>query len=344
MLRSRLMYLLEKFETDRLTQAEQTELDKWFYEVSGQHRSSEGSITEEKITALSEEVWKEIQSRIGKTDTTSGKPIVRNFLRWVAAAILLLGIGGSMLFVNKEIGRVKSNSQSAERNNNIVNNMNTTQRFRLTDCSVIDLASGSQISYSSAFGRTKRSIELKGMAYFSVEKGQQLPFVVKTGSVSTTALGTSFTIDSRQEGTTLIKLHTGKVSVEFNKVDQAATPVIMHPGDSLQMNTITGKASLTIAKNISKQPVSNAKPPVPGPLLKSGYSATFNQTALPVVLKQIGEGYQIHVNLDSTELSDLYFTGKIKETDQLGTIIRRLEILHNLRIKINNKELVIQKK
>ncbi|MDR2763996.1 MAG: FecR family protein [Tannerella sp.] len=69
-------------------------------------------------------------------------------------------------------------------------------QMKLQDGSVVWLNAGSRIEYDSYFGKTNRTCTLSGEAYLEVEKNADLPFVVKTGTVTVTVLGTRFNVQA----------------------------------------------------------------------------------------------------------------------------------------------------
>lgn len=86
----------------------------------------------------------------------------------------------------------------------------------LQDGSKVILNSGSTIKYVKNFDSNQRVLELSGEAYFEVAEDQSRPFSVKTGSVTTTALGTTFLISSYENEPLDIALLTGKVAVSID--------------------------------------------------------------------------------------------------------------------------------
>ncbi len=84
----------------------------------------------------------------------------------------------------------------------------------LPDGSKVILNAGSQLSFPKVFEGKKRAVQLQGEAFFDVVKNPERPFVIQSGSIETTVLGTTFNVSSYPE-TDLISVAvvTGKVKV-----------------------------------------------------------------------------------------------------------------------------------
>lgn len=85
----------------------------------------------------------------------------------------------------------------------------------LQDGSKVILNSGSTLKYIKNFESNRRVLELTGEAFFDVAEDKSRPFSVKTGAITTTALGTSFLISSYKDEPLDIALLTGKVEVDI---------------------------------------------------------------------------------------------------------------------------------
>ncbi len=96
----------------------------------------------------------------------------------------------------------------------------------LSDGSKVVLNTNSKLIYPEQFSTEGRSVTLEGEAFFEVSKDVNRPFQVKTKDLITTALGTSFNINTRKEGTH-VALATGKVIVSSQST---ASEVILDPG------------------------------------------------------------------------------------------------------------------
>jgi ferric-dicitrate binding protein FerR (iron transport regulator) len=104
----------------------------------------------------------------------------------------------------------------------------------LQDGSKVILNSGSTLRYVKNFESHQRVLELEGEGYFEVAKDPDRPFMVKTGSVTTTALGTSFNIKAYKNEPLDIFLLTGLVSVQVEMEEPQS--VNLEKGEALQVN------------------------------------------------------------------------------------------------------------
>lgn len=85
--------------------------------------------------------------------------------------------------------------------------------WALPDGSRVVLNAGSSLRYIKDFEADRRALFLEGEAFFEVEKDSLRPFVVYTGTLSTTAVGTSFAISAYTPDSVRVYLLTGKAVV-----------------------------------------------------------------------------------------------------------------------------------
>jgi transmembrane sensor len=103
----------------------------------------------------------------------------------------------------------------------------------LADGSVIKLHSGSSISYQSDF-KSNRTITLNGEAFFQVAKDSLHPFTVRSGTIHTQALGTSFNINYQKRDSTIsVALATGRVKVSQEMKKASVQLAVLEPGQQL---------------------------------------------------------------------------------------------------------------
>ncbi|WP_149525398.1 FecR family protein [Sphingobacterium hotanense] len=103
----------------------------------------------------------------------------------------------------------------------------------LSDGSKVWLNAGSEISYQTDFARENRTIDLKGEAYFEVQKNKNLPFIVRSREQEIRVLGTEFNINAYSDEK-IIKttLKGGSLRVTANKQQ-----TVLKPNQQAQFNT-----------------------------------------------------------------------------------------------------------
>ena len=111
---------------------------------------------------------------------------------------------------------------------------NGKRYIRLQDGSTVLLNEGSQLDYPADFANDKREVALSGEAYFDIRPDAKRPFIVHTGKVNTTVLGTAFNIKAYPEQKQVtVTVTRGKVKVGDNK----KTFGVIVPNESIAVNT-----------------------------------------------------------------------------------------------------------
>ena len=178
-------------------------------------------------------------------------------MRAAVAVCVLLTIGLVWVFLirEKQATAILNNSnKNADRSTAIVRQeVNTTGRekkIQLPDGTLIVLANKSAITYLTPF-TARRNVTLTGKAWFKVAKDKLHPFMVRSGEISTTALGTDFSVTAF-EGTDSItvRLYEGKVVVKAadKAVNTMKKEVYLLPGQEFVYDGQTGNIRSFILK------------------------------------------------------------------------------------------------
>lgn len=140
------------------------------------------------------------------------RKIGKQYLRYAAAIILLLTTSAT-LFLLKKTTKATMVSFTAKPGHR--------QYVQLPDGSAVYLNAGSSIQYPRSFEGKERNITLSGEAFFDVVRNERQPFVVRSGDMLTTVLGTTFNIKAYPgESGISIAVKTGKVSVATSQPSQ----------------------------------------------------------------------------------------------------------------------------
>lgn len=152
--------------------------------------------------------------------TAPAKVIKANRRIWYAAAAVLLAciVGGGYIYLNLGHKAVPYTWESMTATRHLLENVNTSDKpitIALPDGSAVSLAPHSRIGYAGNFDSTvTRDVYLSGEAFFEVTRNPDRPFRVFANEIVTKVLGTSFTVRSFENDTTIqVIVRTGKVTV-----------------------------------------------------------------------------------------------------------------------------------
>ena len=199
------------------------ELDRWqriwSYSVAGfeaqaaeERAWAQGAEAERRAWALGAEAeaqarrmedlaWARVQGRIAEAEG-QGRVIPLNRVRWQRWAAAAAIVGGVLLATRWFIQPRTEHYASA----------GGTLEARLKDSSSVTLSPASSIE--ARMGR-RRSISLKGEAYFEVRRDEARPFVIAAGDVQVTVLGTAFTVSAYDTADIVeVRVRSGRVHVE----------------------------------------------------------------------------------------------------------------------------------
>jgi ferric-dicitrate binding protein FerR (iron transport regulator) len=294
-----------------------------------------------------------------KHDQSQGrKPGVYRFLVRVAIAasvLLVLGLGWVLFFQNKQETPVARNT---EKNTDSVafvvrHEVNTTgkeKRIQLPDGSLIVLANNSEVTYREPF-TNGRNITLKGKAFFKVAKDKTKPFTVFSGAISTTALGTEFTVTTvENKNQIIVRLYEGKVVVKsVNKTNKTMeNDVYLLPGQAFVYGgqTRAKVKEFKVDNAVAPEQIMNKEQAHDDPSLPENEERSyfmFNNQPLAQVFDDLEGLYNVTIIYDKKDIQNLYFIGKYSNADSLETILKRIATLNNLTVTKKDNAYIIGK-
>ncbi|WP_163710064.1 FecR family protein [Mangrovibacterium lignilyticum] len=183
----------------------------------------------------------------------------------------------------------------------------------LPDGSKVWLNSETELSYTVPFKDNERRVELKGEAYFEVAHDKSKPFIVATPSQTIQVLGTQFNVSAYTEDqSTVTTLVEGKVQVELDASLKSTDKIVLKPNEQLVLNTKTAVVEL---KEVDT----------------SVYTAwkdgrfVFRNEPLESLLKKISRWYDVDINVDSSALQSIHFTGNLPKYKNMSGLIKILQ-------------------
>lgn len=332
--------VLERYTQGKCTEEEVRVIEQWFASVN-QHRSA--MIEDDFLKEQLEEVRARIHEQI--TVPVVEMPVRQKpWRRWLytGAAAMLAGIIAFSL-INRQGPAQPENpghpavQPAVVKTNKVIRNgyveitttRGTTEKVVLADGSTISLNASSRLRYPEKFSGSTRSIYLdEGEAFFKVASDPARPFIVHSGKVATTALGTSFNIRaySREKKIT-VALITGKVKVDHA---QKPKPVILLPSERLSID----RESALMAKTMFDR-----EEEVVG--WKQGF-LVFKDASYDEVVAEIENRYNVRV-INESGKDEWRYTGFFKD-ENLQDIIETICLTKNISYTIKNDTIFLKSK
>lgn len=202
----KLAELLQKYQDGQCTEEERIIIEKFYQDFDAEEDQLPGrSEMQPSYDALYQQVLRQVKD----TPVITRQPFRYRRLAAAAAILLLCGTATWFFFQPQKQEPVakKGIARQTEK---------AKKRFiKLPDGSTVLLNDRSELKYPASFAGVKREVHLSGEAYFDIAPNNRQPFIVHTGKVATTVLGTVFNIKALPgEEEVTVTVEKGKVKVE----------------------------------------------------------------------------------------------------------------------------------
>jgi transmembrane sensor len=287
------------------------------------------------------------------------KLIIRTSI--AASVLLVLALGWKFLYNTKsnetapvivKEGTVRLEDSLLTVVRHEVNTSGQPKRLLLQDGSVIILSDKSEVSFQEPFTGNQRNVTLIGKAYFNVATDKTKPFTVISGDISTTALGTEFTVTAFENANNItVRLYEGKVVIKPVKSSNLALKkdVYLLPGQEFIYKSKTANPKVKMFKlnegiapeEILNEELSRDLPSIPQNTKGSWYM--FNNQPLADVLELLSEMYNVKIVYDKEDIKNISFTKQFNRTDSIEIILKEVSILNSLTITRKDNTFIISK-
>jgi ferric-dicitrate binding protein FerR (iron transport regulator) len=314
----RLQYLFQRYLTNACTEKE---LDEFLALVN---RSN----NDEMVRELIKDVYHNLQqnpsaithvNELGKLILTEPewtlapqvpvqpKKINRHAIVSIAAALIIFT---SIFWLFKN----KINEQKSATISSVTKKSSNRSEFKyllLEDSTQVWLNAASSLEFPDHFSSTKREVILTGEAFFDVKHADKIPFIIKTGNVSTSVLGTAFNIKAYPgQESIIVSVSRGKVKVERND----GWETTLNEGQLVKLGPEKAKAS---EKNI---------PPAEVAAWQKG-NIVFDDEVLVDIINDLERVYNVEIRLTDNSIKDLRISTGFKR--EIG-IDQALQVLCKL--------------
>ena len=197
--------LLERHQSGKCTK-EEKQLVEIFLQS---YQKKEGIVSNAQLEEIEERLFSKIETVIFQRQRRSKMHKffkVKNFKFAIIALLLAAFTWLTIDFLDlqtptEEVMITKTTSRGQKSN------------ILLNDGTTIYLNSESKLIFPEKFTNGRREVTLIGEAFFEVTRNPAIPFVIYTGDLKTTVLGTSFNVNAFENKNVEVAVITGKVTV-----------------------------------------------------------------------------------------------------------------------------------
>ena len=207
-MKQRIQQLLNRYLSKKATPAEEQIVENWF-----DHHAADDSI--KPLTSADRlRIFTDLDARV---EAFLPHKRIRSFQWLKVAAVLLMCLSGlTAVYMSRQKGAANQVTYYVIRIPN-----GTKKEVILPDQTSVTLNSGSELRIASNFNTVQRNVILSGEAYFKVHHDAKRPFIICSGRLRTTVLGTSFNVRAYPgEANMQVAVTSGRVSVEEQSADQ----------------------------------------------------------------------------------------------------------------------------
>jgi ferric-dicitrate binding protein FerR (iron transport regulator) len=252
-----------------------------------------------------------IQQQPSAANLEHHRSIWRNkiFLRYAAAVIVLLSVS----FLSWKF--YSSHSTIPAPRLAEVPKPIPDQCLTLADGSKILLHKDAHIDFDPAFSSKTREVTLVGEAYFDIRPDTR-PFIVHTGPITTTVLGTAFNINAHDKDLTITVLK-GKVKVDNGTGDFS----ILKRNEQVKVDMVNHK--LKKMQVDAKEEIAWKKPYL-----------LFNDVSLREAVNELQQRFHARVVLTNPASENCHVTATFTQGESLEQIIKVLTKINNMEYRI----------
>jgi len=263
--------------------------------------------------------FKKLEDEKDSNNFISKKRKLFPFLAWTAAIILFLltfSFGVFYFIPENEPKDITLHDELIERYVPI----GAKKTIRLADGSIIKLNSGSKLIFPKHFGNDNRTVVLNGEAFFDVAEDLNRPFIIKTGTVSTQVLGTSFNIRCYdKEKNIIVALVSGIVKIN----DLLGNETLLRP---LEMAIYSKNEKIIQKKNFDVRLVTSWKDNI----------IIFKKASIKQIVNKLEHWYGVKIKLDFNNPIVGLYSGEFKN-EPLDVVLEGIGYASGFNYSINGK-------
>lgn len=291
------------------------ELEDFFFEEWNKF-DTYPSLSQEKIDSLYCHLHKKMKI----------SPFYKITRHWgqIAASILLLFASGLTILYYIQHQELQT---LAEQDVIVRSGDSGTSQVSLPDGTLVRLNANSSLTYQQNFGQDNRKVKLSGEGYFEVKKNTEKKFIVNTGYIDVTVLGTKFNLYAYENKDIIeMALVEGHVNVSTSKPPYQT--ICVKPNEKVTYNKYDNK--LNIEKTTTK--------------IETAWlnkELVFREEKLENVFQCLSRKFRVKFSIDSSVSVDDVYTGAFDD-EKIEDILEVLKIHYGFNYTVKDGKINIR--
>ena len=200
-------------------------------------------------------------------------------------------------------------------------------KVRLADGTLVYLNSATRMKYPVKFDEKERKVYLSGEAYFEVAKDPERPFFVEMEGVEVRVYGTSFNVNTHQEGNIQTVLVKGSIGV---KVLSSGMESVIRPGQMAEFKQGNTKVDV---KDVNVAVYTDWKDGI----------FRFENQRLEDILTVLSNWYDVDVFYQTPSVKELHFSGYMERYKDVRVILDAITLSTGVTFSIQGKTIIVSK-
>ncbi|MDY5011855.1 FecR domain-containing protein [Butyricimonas virosa] len=200
-------------------------------------------------------------------------------------------------------------------------------KVRLADGTLVYLNSATRMKYPVKFDEKERKVYLSGEAYFEVAKDPERPFFVEMEGVEVRVYGTSFNVNTHQEGNIQTVLVKGSIGV---KVLSSGMESVIRPGQMAEFKQGNTKVDV---KDVNVAVYTDWKDGI----------FRFENQRLEDILAVLSNWYDMNVFYQTVSVKELHFSGYMERYKDVSVILEAITLSTGVTFSIQGKTIIVSK-
>ena len=291
------------------------ELEDFFFEEWNKF-DTYPSLSQEKIDSLYCHLHKKMKI----------SPFYKITRHWgqIAASILLLFASGLTILYYIQHQELQT---LAEQDVIVRSGDSGTSQVTLPDGTLVRLNANSSLTYQQNFGQDNRKVKLSGEGYFEVKKNTEKKFIVNTGYIDVTVLGTKFNLYAYEDKDIIeMALVEGHVNVSTSQPPYQT--ICVKPNEKVTYNKYDNK--LNIEKTTTK--------------IETAWlnkELVFREEKLENVFQCLSRKFRVKFSIDSSVSVDDVYTGAFDD-EKIEDILEVLKIHYGFNYTVKDGKINIR--